>query len=259
MSSTEKSRLEGDQRAARTFAIGDIHGCSTGLGALIEAIDPCPDDVIVVLGDFIDCGPDSRGVIERLIALSGRCQLVCLIGNHEEMLLNALESKSEYRYWLKLGGTQTMASYSRYRSGVDVMPAEHVRFIRGCQSYFETETHIFVHANYDASAPLNQTSETKLRWAHLRPDECRPHFSGKTVIVGHTPQTTGDVVDLGFVIGVDTDCYRKGWLTALDVATREVIQANQKGEVRRCQLRPSSGIVTSDPGEDQRNPLDRKS
>jgi serine/threonine protein phosphatase 1 len=122
----------------RTLAIGDIHGCSTALQALIEEIRPRPDDTIVVLGDFIDCGPDSRGVVEQLIALADRCRLVRLLGNHEEMLLNALESRSELRYWLKLGGQQTLDSYGAYRPAPELIPAEHIRFIRGCQEYFET-------------------------------------------------------------------------------------------------------------------------
>jgi serine/threonine protein phosphatase 1 len=94
----------------RILAIGDIHGCSTALGRLIDAIDPGPDDLIVTLGDYIDWGPDSRGVIEQLIALSGRCRLVSLLGNHEEMLLEALDSNDQLRYWLKFGGDRTLLS-----------------------------------------------------------------------------------------------------------------------------------------------------
>ncbi len=217
----------------RTIAIGDIHGCSTALRLLIEEIKPRPDDLIVVLGDFIDGGPDSRGVIEQLIALSSRCRLVALLGNHEEMLLNAVESRSEFRYWLKLGGRQTLDSYCTYRTDIEVIPSEYVRFIRGCLNYFETDTHIFVHANYDPDAPLNRISASRLRWDAIKPAELRPHFSGKTVVVGHTPQATGEILDLRFLIGIDTNCFRGGWLTALDVATGEVIQTNQPGELRR--------------------------
>jgi serine/threonine protein phosphatase 1 len=119
-------------RTGRIFDIGDIHGCSTALRALIAAIDPRPEDTIVTLGDFIDCGPDSRGVIEQLIALADRCRLVRLMDNHEEMLLNALESRSELRYWLKLGGEQTLNSDGACRPDPELIPAEHIRFIRDC-------------------------------------------------------------------------------------------------------------------------------
>lgn len=90
--------------ASRLFAIGDIHGCNVALKALIEAIDPKPEDTIVVLGDVIDWGPDSRDCVQQLIDLSARCKFVLVRGNHEEMLYAALESQSELRYWLNFGG-----------------------------------------------------------------------------------------------------------------------------------------------------------
>jgi serine/threonine protein phosphatase 1 len=217
----------------RLFAIGDIHGCSTALRTLIEAIDPRPEDSIVILGDFIDCGPDSKGVVEQLIALSSRCRLITLLGNHEEMLLNALDSKSESRYWLKLGGKETLKSYSPHSTDLEVIPADHVRFIRGCLNYFETDSHIFVHANYDHERPMSHVSGTRLRWEHLDLIRLRPHYSGKTVVVGHTPQENGKELDLGFLVGIDTDCCRGGWLTAVRIDTGDLIQVNQIGKARR--------------------------
>jgi serine/threonine protein phosphatase 1 len=194
----------------RHFAMGDIHGCSTALRTLIKAIDPRPEDSLVILGDFIDWGPNTKGVVEQLIALSARCRLITLLGNHEEMLLNALESKSDFRYWLKFGASETLTSYSPHSTDLNVIPTDHIRFIRGCRDYFETETHIFVHANYDPNLPMNRLSETKLRWEALDAARLRPHCSGKTVVVGHTPQANGNVLDLGYLIGIDTDCCRGG-------------------------------------------------
>lgn len=218
----------------RLYAIGDIHGCSTALGALIEAIDPRPDDTIVTLGDYVDWGPDSRSVIRQLIELSGRCRLVPLLGNHEEMLLQALESDSALRAWLDLGGEQTLLSYPY--DGTIIIDPDHVRFIRGCRDYFETEEFIFVHASYDPSKPMREQSNTTLRWEHIEPERMRPHFSGKTVIAGHTPQTVGEPLDLGFLKVIDTDCSRGGWLTALEARIARFIQANQRGEVRHGKL-----------------------
>ena len=83
-------------KPSKVIAIGDIHGCSTALRALIEAIQPGPDDLIIVLGGFIDCGPD-RAVIERLIGLSQRCRFDPILGDHEETLPAALESGSKLR------------------------------------------------------------------------------------------------------------------------------------------------------------------
>lgn len=95
----------------RIIVVDDIHGCSAALRAVIEAIDPTPLDTIVFLGDYIDRGPDSRGVIEQVIALEQRCIVAPLMGNHEEMLLAALEGKDNLRYWLKFGGMDALASY----------------------------------------------------------------------------------------------------------------------------------------------------
>jgi serine/threonine protein phosphatase 1 len=230
--------IDGDRNSGecRLFAVADIHGCSTALRKLIEVIDPGPEDTIVILGDFIDCGADSKGVIEQLIDLTSRCQLIPILGNHEEMLLNALDSKSEYRYWLKLGGKQTLMSYSPYRTDLEVIPPEHVRFIRGCRNYFETDTHIFLHANYDHERPISWTSGTKLRWEHPELNRLRPHCSGKTVVVGHTPQVNGQVLDLGFLVAIDTDCCRGGWLTGMRIGRGQLIQSNERGSIRRACL-----------------------
>ena len=78
----------------RTIAIGDIHGCSAALAALVRAIDPTPADLLVFLGDYIDRGPDSRGVVEQVIALGKRCAVVPLLGSHEETVLAALEGRN---------------------------------------------------------------------------------------------------------------------------------------------------------------------
>ena len=220
----------------RLFAIGDIHGCNLALKTLIEAIDPQPGDTIVTLGDYVDYGPDSRSVIEQLIRLSRRCRLVPLLGNHEEMLLQALESDSALRSWLDLGGEQTLLSYPY--DGFNIIDPAHVTFFRGCLDYFETDDFIFAHANCDPDLPMDRQPSLKLRWEFLDEPRQRPHFSGKTVIVGHTPQTSGEVLNLNLLRCLDTDCSRGGWLTGLEVGSGEVIQANQNGETRLDGRRP---------------------
>src|SRR6516164_6293810 len=97
--------------AGRTIAIGDIHGCSKALAVLVEAIDPDPDDTIVFLGDYIDRGPDSFGVLEQVIALAQRCVVVPLRGNHEEMLISAARDHTALRAWLSCGGVEALRSY----------------------------------------------------------------------------------------------------------------------------------------------------
>src|SRR3954454_8704200 len=124
--------------AGRTIAIGDVHGCSPALAALLEAIRPGREDTLVPLGDYIDRGPDSRGVLEQLLALGRRCRLVPLLGNHEEMLFAAREGHSDLRYWLTFGGTAMLASY-----GVDHprdLPGSHLDFLQSCRRFYETDT-----------------------------------------------------------------------------------------------------------------------
>ena len=220
--------------SARTIAIGDIHGCSAALGALIDAIDPQPDDTIIPLGDVIDRGPDSRGAIDMLIELSGRCHLVPLLGNHEEMLLTARidpDSLAALSAWLRNGGAATLESYGP-GTGPQDLPAEHVDFIESCIEYYETDTHVFVHANYDANLPFDKQFAYKLHWESLRARIPERHISGKTVVVGHTPQRAGQILDRGYLKCIDTGCYGGSWLTALDVDTGQLWQANQQGELR---------------------------
>jgi serine/threonine protein phosphatase 1 len=213
----------------RTIAIADIHGCARALAALIEAIQPGPHDEIVPLGDYIDNGPDSRGVIDQLIALTKRCRLVPLMGNHEQMLLAARESRSEREFWLRFGGEQTLASYGA--DTWEAIPAEHLRFIQGCRPYHETATHIFVHANYWPNQAMADLSSTVLYWEPLQLERVAPHYSGKTIVVGHTPQISGEILDLGFLKCIDTNCCQGGWLTALEVQTGQLWRTNQRVEL----------------------------
>jgi serine/threonine protein phosphatase 1 len=222
----------------RTIALGDIHGCSMALAALVAAINPTPLDTLVFLGDYIDRGPDSKGVLDHVIALQQRCIVVPLMGNHEEMLLAALEGYSELRFWQQFGGTAALRSYG-YRGGMpihpggvrELIPAEHLEFIRKCRNYFETVQHFFVHAYYEPDRPLHEQSWSGLRWVSL-PAIPKPHDSGKVAVVGHTAQNSGEILDLGYLKCIDTFCHGGGWLTALEVNTGMVWQANEKGERR---------------------------
>ncbi len=214
----------------RTIAFGDIHGCICAFATLLDQIDPGPEDRLIVVGDYVDRGPDSRAVIDRLLALEQRCRLIVLTGNHELMMLRGLEDEQERRFWLCFGGQETLDSYGGLTQDI---PSEHLDLLKRGRRFFETDTHIFVHANYQASLTLAQQPEAVLMWTHLERQVPAPHVSGKTVIVGHTPQLDGEVLDLGYLICIDTFCYGGGWLTAIDVDTREVWQADREGQLRR--------------------------
>lgn len=227
----------------RTIAIGDIHGCSRALAVLIEAVRPTPADTVVPLGDFVDRGPDSRGVIDRLIDLGRRCRLVPILGNHEQMLLDAWDRRSLDEWttpgiytWIAAGGMATLDSYGP-TAILDDLPEDHLRFLRDCYPYFEDDTHLFVHANYQPDLDLSKQTTLMLRWESLRDFRPSVHRSGKTAVVGHTPQKSGEVLDLGHLKCIDTHCYGGGWLTALETATGRYWQSNQTGELKEGCLR----------------------
>jgi serine/threonine protein phosphatase 1 len=220
-----------DEPPGRTIAIGDIHGCPHAFEALLEQIVPAPADRIICLGDVIDHGRDTNLVIERLLALCRECTLVCVMGNHEEMLLAALANPRLKDSWFMCGGVATLNSY-RFCGDLDVLPESHVEFIRTFLDYYETDEHIFTHANYEPDLPMTDHPAHVLRWSLLDDPVPRPHRSGKTVIVGHTEQKDGEVRDLGCVKCIDTYCHGYRWLTALDVHTGQMWQASRWGVLR---------------------------
>jgi serine/threonine protein phosphatase 1 len=215
----------------RTIAIGDIHGCSAALDALLEAIRPRLNDTIVPLGDYINRGPDTKGVIKRLIDLSHQCRLVPLLGNHDQMLLTA-RSGLHTMNWIRMGGLATLQSYGTFRE-LNLIPDDHIKFLKNCLDYYETDTHIFVHANYFPDKPMDKQPVEMMRWKSITDMTPGPHETGKIVIVGHTSQKNGEILDLGHLKCIDTCCYGGGWLTALDVHTEEVWQADIEGNMRR--------------------------
>lgn len=220
-----------DSQSGRLIAIGDVHGCVHALDALLDAIQPTPDDQLVFLGDLIDQGRDSREVLERLIDLKFQTKLVVIQGNHEEMLFAARRSEKALRYWENCGGVATLNSY-RFGGNLSDIPEEHWAFLAEGIPYFETEAFVFTHANYVPDLPMKEQPGHDLRWALVEPEEMKPHGSGKPVIVGHSEQPTSEVLDLGFAICIDTACWRHGWLTAIDLPSKRLWQASRWGMLR---------------------------
>ncbi|MEM0926807.1 MAG: metallophosphoesterase family protein, partial [Planctomycetota bacterium] len=209
--------------------VGDIHGCSKALRTLIECVDPQPNDEIIFLGDYVDRGPDSRGVIEQLIELKARCRVVALRGNHEIMLCGVAFGGLDAKLWLEAGGHTTVASYG---GNLDKIPVSHRRFFDSLLPHYETDSEIYVHACYESHVPMDQQNDDMRYWRHVHAPPA-PHVSGKRVFVGHTPQASGSVLDLGHLVCLDTYCFGTGYLTAMDVATDEMIQVDKRGFRRR--------------------------
>lgn len=220
----------------RLLAIGDIHGCLTALDALLDAVSPGPDDQIIALGDYVDRGPNSRGVLERLIELHAGGRLIPLRGNHDIMMLEARSGRDIG--WLAIGGKQTLLSYGGNPNGevnpqelLALIPEHHWRFLeKECLPYYETDKHIFVHANLYADLPLDEQPDYMLYWEKLT-EPC-VHVSGKTMICGHTRQKSGLPLDLGKSVCIDTNIYDGGWLTCLDARSGRIWQANELGQAR---------------------------
>jgi len=219
----------------RTIAIGDIHGCGVALEALLAELAPTAEDTVVMLGDAIDRGRDSRGVIEQLLALGEQCQLVPLLGNHEQMLLNSVDGVTALQDWLIHGGAETLDSYGK-DSALSAISVAHVEFIRSWGDYYETATHFFAHGNYQYQKPLAEQVWEEMRWRSLKYFLPDPHISGKIAVLGHTSNKQGRTVNLGHLVCIDTYCHGGGWLTALDPDRSRLWQANEAGEVREGAL-----------------------
>lgn len=224
----------------RTLAIGDIHGCSSAFDHLLRLTKLTPEDTVIILGDTVDRGPDSRGVIERLIRLKSFCRLILLKGNHEIMMLESRFDPVWDQDWRGHGGRHTLKSYAPAKENPthSDVPPEHWDFLeRDFHDYWETDRHIFVHANLSPEIPLHQQPPVVLFWEFLTKNP-EPHMSGKTMICGHTSQSTGVPLNLGHTVCIDTWAYGGGFLSCLDVGSGIVYQASQSGMKRRLTLRP---------------------
>jgi len=224
----------------RRFVIGDIHGCSKALRTILETIAPTPEDQLIFLGDYIDRGPDSRGVIDLMLSAAKSTRTIALRGNHEVMLLAILLGGCDPKIWLQSGGAATTASYG---GSIDRIPVKHRDFFQSLRSQYETEREIFVHAGYQHDIVSDRFEDDDRYWKHmLQPPP--PHCSGKRVFVGHTPQPNGCVRDLGHVVYVDTYCFGGGYLTAMNIDTGDIIQATRQGHLRRDIASRASGWVS---------------
>ena len=213
----------------RRFVIGDVHGCSKALRAIIEKIAPRSEDQLIFLGDFIDRGPDSRGVIDLMLSIAQQSRVIGLRGNHEVMLLGVVYGGCDPQLWLQGGGAATLASYG---GAIGKIPASHLDFFRSLRPHHETERELFIHAGYDPAVPAEETDDATRYWNHLT-DIPAAHCSGKRVFVGHTPQANGQVLDRGHLVCLDTYCFGGGWLTAFDLDTDQIIQSSRHGHLRR--------------------------
>lgn len=215
----------------RIYAVGDIHGCLHLLKDLWQRIrqdaraNPAEEHVEIFLGDYLDRGLDSYGVVEALSTPPPPgWQRVCLRGNHEQLMLDFLESPASLEFWRQNGGLETLASY-----GVDVsrtrdmsqaeavakelaskMPPHHLSFLRNLPVYLSIGQYFFVHAGVRPGVPLDRQRQEEMLWirdAFLHSDM----DFGKVVVHGHTPVETPQ--QRKNRINVDTGAYLTGKLS----------------------------------------------
>ncbi|HVJ84918.1 MAG TPA: metallophosphoesterase family protein [Caulifigura sp.] len=214
--------------AGRLLAIGDVHGCDIALETLLREIAPAKADTIVLLGDIVDRGPNTKRCIEIIFELQKACRVISIMGNHEEMFLDAINGGRWQRSWMQNGGVEMLDSYGGL---VDDIPVEHLDYIRSMQEYYEAEWDLFTHGTPYFDAPIEEQTAQGLRWNRIVGRE-PPHCSGKRVICGHTAQRNGvPLVFMGYVC-LDTNAYGGGALSALDVNADQVFQSEQSGYYR---------------------------
>lgn len=210
----------------KLFAIGDIHGCASKLQNMMDLIDIDPqNDTLIFVGDYIDRGPDSRGVIEQILDIRRRLgNVVCLMGNHEKMLMNYHFEGMDEEVFFMNGGHITAFSYGLVRTpkGVKMnIPEDHLEFFRSLQMLHETERHIFVHAGLRPGIPLEKQNMHDMLW--IRNEFIRSSYDfGKTVVYGHTP-VPHPLIDKT-KIGIDTGAVYNGMLTCIELTEMKIVQ-----------------------------------
>jgi serine/threonine protein phosphatase 1 len=211
----------------KTFAIGDIHGCITQFNRLMAQLDiDAAEDTLVFVGDYIDRGPDSKGVIDAILDIGKDIRnVVCLSGNHEDMFLNYCRDRSDEDLYMSNGGMRTLASYGFSREGTEelILPESHRDFFSSLRTYHETDDYIFVHAGLRPGVPLDQQDREDLLWIRFEFINSQYDF-GKTVIYGHTPISLNKPFIDRNKICIDTGAVYGGRLTCIELPEIKIYQ-----------------------------------
>jgi len=248
-----RERLVMDMRDSVVYAIGDVHGCHDELRVLEQSIQRDAQafrgrKIIIMLGDYVDRGPQSRRVLEHLMAPPPKGFLrVCLAGNHEVAMLNYIDGYLSRELWLRIGGLETLFSYgldparlaSLYGSTDEVdariraaIPASHVEFLRTLPAMVCSEKFVFVHAGIRPGIALEEQDEADL--LNIREEFFQAADQlDRWVVHGHT------IVDVpkldGRRLGIDTGAFRSGRLTALRIVGRSgrLLSTGDQGSHRK--------------------------
>jgi serine/threonine protein phosphatase 1 len=243
----------------KTIAIGDVHGDLRHLLTLWERLPPLTaSDTVVFLGDYVDRGPDSRGVIDFVRSLPSRtpARVVALMGNHEQIFLDAYENGNSQSLWPPSNGV--MATYLSFTGEafdgsdqqmermLDIkgwLPADVYQWMKALPLWYEDERAIYVHAGLEGEGKVwfhpTKSQEESLLW--MREDDFWRGYSGKRLVFGHTVTSTlpldhlnwienifddkRDVWFRGDLIGIDTGCGKGGFLSAIELPSLDVYES----------------------------------
>jgi serine/threonine protein phosphatase 1 len=222
----------------RHYVIGDVHGCLFELTHLYESLPLEHRDTVVFLGDYIDRGPDSRGVIDYLLTIRehNKQKVVFLRGNHEDMMLSFMGISGHHgNAFLLNGGVATLSSYdisapavpSDCQAVLEALPASHVEFLMNLEPWYMTDEFLCVHAGINPERAWNDQIHEELIWIRHNFINSE-HPLPLTVLFGHTPMK--DVFfDLPYKIGLDTGLVYGNTLSCLETTGRILYQIPRGG------------------------------
>lgn len=224
------ARAPAPEETHRIYAVGDIHGRADLLDVLLEKIvrdaslAPATQSLVFV-GDYVDRGLNSRGVIERLLDPPEGFETYHLRGNHDQALLDFLANASSYRTWRRFGADETLLSYDVEPPAdneaafafardelADKLPASHLKFLQDLQPFVQIGAYHFVHAGVRPGLPLEDQSLEDMMWIRGEFLDCEDDF-GKVIVHGHTPGERP--VCRSNRIGIDTGAFATNCLTAV--------------------------------------------
>ena len=208
----------------KTFVIGDVHGCCEKLNNLLGKIEPdLKRDRLVMLGDYIDRGPDSCGVLHTIVKLQrdfGKEHVVLLRGNHEQMAVDFFRRGDTCFLWN--GGEETLKSFARNNEDLE----RYIDFFEDLPFFFEDDHFIYVHGGIQPGVPLPEQSKHDLLWLREK-FIFSPEREEKTVVFGHTPTFLIHGKYEPFVstgrIGMDTGCVYGGYLSAIEIQEGRIV------------------------------------
>lgn len=219
----------------KKFVITDIHGCRLTFQKLLEKVKFSDEDKLFLLGDYIDRGPDSKGVISDIMYMQKQgIQIECIRGNHEDQMLLAKNNPSEAVQWWRWGGKETTASFGySLPSEIKKIPNKYWKWLNDLPHYIEEDNYIMVHAGLNFKVPDPMNDYSSILWARQWYDQINYNWLEDRIIIhGHTPANQEAIedqlqkLDYQQYLDIDNGCYKnkngQGQLCAFEITERKL-------------------------------------